>query len=72
MTCLEVGSLPWAGSRPDRGIDSCLGSMFNSAPLGSLVLQSIRTIMEATVERETVAHVMLLWKYKPLNQDDAL
>jgi hypothetical protein len=28
--------------------------------------------IEATVERETASHVMMLWKYKPLNQDDAL
>jgi hypothetical protein len=31
-------------------------------------LQSIRTIME----RKTASHVMMLWKYKPLNQGDAL
>jgi integral membrane sensor domain MASE1 len=37
-----------------------------------LVLQSIRTIMEATTERKMAAHIMMLWKYKPLNQDDAL
>jgi hypothetical protein len=35
-------------------------------------LWSIRTIMEATIERKTAAHVVMLWKYKPLNQDDAL
>jgi hypothetical protein len=28
--------------------------------------------MEATVERKTAAHVIALWKYKPLDQDDAL
>jgi hypothetical protein len=37
-----------------------------------LVLQSFRTIMEGTTERKTVAHVMTLWKYKPLAQDEAL
>jgi hypothetical protein len=29
-------------------------------------------MMEATVERKTAAQVMVLWKYKPLDQDDAL
>jgi hypothetical protein len=37
-----------------------------------LVLWSFRTIIEATVERKTAAQVMALWKYKPLDQDDAL
>jgi hypothetical protein len=37
-----------------------------------LVLWSIRTTMEATIERKTVAHIMMLWKYKSLKQDDAL
>jgi hypothetical protein len=33
-----------------------------------LVLQTIRTTMEATTERKIAAHIMILWKYKPLNQ----
>jgi hypothetical protein len=37
-----------------------------------LVLQSSRTIMEATMKRKMATHVMMLWKYKPLDQDDAL
>jgi hypothetical protein len=37
-----------------------------------LILQSLRTIMEATIERKTAAHVMMLWKYKYLDPDDAL
>jgi hypothetical protein len=37
-----------------------------------LVIQSIRSIIEATRERKTAAHVMMLWKYKPLNQENAL
>jgi hypothetical protein len=57
---------------PDRGSDSCLGSMFDVTLLVPLVLQSIRTIMEAAIERKTAAHVIMLWKYRPLNQDDAL
>jgi hypothetical protein len=28
--------------------------------------------METTIERKTAAHVMTLWKYKPLDQDNAL
>jgi hypothetical protein len=37
-----------------------------------LVLWSIRTIMEAAIERKMAAHVTMLWKYKLLDQDDAL
>jgi hypothetical protein len=37
-----------------------------------LALCSISTMMEATIERKTGAHVLMLWKYKPLYQDDAL
>jgi hypothetical protein len=44
--------------------------MLNITLTGSL--QSIRTIMEASIERKTAAYVMMLWKYKPLDQDDAL
>jgi hypothetical protein len=36
------------------------------------VMQSVRNIMEATMERKTPSHVMMLWRYKPLDQDDAL
>jgi hypothetical protein len=35
-------------------------------------LRSIRTIMEAIIERKMAAHMMMLWKYKPLSQDDDL
>jgi hypothetical protein len=28
--------------------------------------------METTIERKTAAYVMVLWKYKLLDQDDAL
>jgi hypothetical protein len=38
-----------------------------SALPGSLVLQSIRTIMEAIIKKKMASHVMMLWKYKPLN-----
>jgi hypothetical protein len=37
-----------------------------------MVLQSIMTTMEATIKRKMAMHVMTLWKYKPLDQDDAL
>jgi hypothetical protein len=36
--------------------------------LAPLMLQCIKTIMEAII----ATHVMMLWKYKPLNQGDAL
>jgi hypothetical protein len=48
-----------------------LGTCLIVPCLVPLVLQSIRTIMESTIEK-TAAHVMMLWKYKPLNQDDVL
>jgi hypothetical protein len=37
-----------------------------------LVLRSMRSIIEATIERKTTAHGMMLWKYKSLNQKNAL
>jgi hypothetical protein len=37
-----------------------------------LVLQPIRTIMEATVERKIATPIMMLWKYKFLSHNDAL
>jgi hypothetical protein len=37
-----------------------------------LVLRSIKTIMDTTIKRKTATHVMMLWKYKSLNQDDVL
>jgi hypothetical protein len=37
-----------------------------------LVIWSIRSITEATIERKTAAPVMMLWKYKALNQENAL
>jgi hypothetical protein len=49
-----------------------LGACLIPPCLVPLVLQPIRTTREAIIERKTVTHVMMLWKYKPLNQDDAL
>jgi hypothetical protein len=37
-----------------------------------LVLWCIRTIMEAIIKRKLAMHVVMLWKYKSLDQDDAL
>jgi hypothetical protein len=37
-----------------------------------LVLQSIRTIVGATIERKMGSHIVMVWKHKPLSQDDAL
>jgi hypothetical protein len=36
-----------------------------------LVLQSTSTIIEFIIKKKGT-HVMMLWKYKPLDQDDAL
>jgi hypothetical protein len=49
-----------------------LGACFILPCLAPLVLWPIKTIMEAIIERKTVAHVMMLWKYKLLDQGDAL
>jgi hypothetical protein len=37
-----------------------------------LVLRSIRTIMEAIIERKMASHIMMLWKYRLPDHDDAL
>jgi hypothetical protein len=49
-----------------------LGACFILPCLVPLVLWPIRTIMEATIESKMATHIMMLCKYKPLNQDDAL
>jgi hypothetical protein len=49
-----------------------LGTCLILPCLVPLVLRPIRTIMEVTKERKTAIHVVMLWKYNPLNQDDAL
>jgi hypothetical protein len=49
-----------------------LGTCLILPCLVSLVLQSVRTIMEATIERKTAIHVIMLWKYKPLNHEYSL
>jgi hypothetical protein len=49
-----------------------LGACLIEPCLVPLVLQSISTIMEITIEGKTTAYVTMLWKYRPLNQDDAL
>jgi hypothetical protein len=35
-------------------------------------IRSVSSLIEATLERKMASHVMMLCKYKPLNQDDAL
>jgi hypothetical protein len=49
-----------------------LGACIILSCLLPLDIQSIRSIIEATIERKTAAHVMMLWKYKPLNQENVL
>jgi hypothetical protein len=49
-----------------------LGACLIRPCLIPLVLRSIRTIMEAIIERKRATHVMMLWKYKPLDQGDVL
>jgi hypothetical protein len=49
-----------------------LGTCLILPCLTSLVLPSIKSIIKTIIERKTAAHVMMLWIYKPLDQDDAL
>jgi hypothetical protein len=35
-------------------------------------VSSVSSIIKGMVERKTASHVMMLWKNKLLNQDDAL
>jgi hypothetical protein len=49
-----------------------LGTCLILPCLAPLVLWSIKTIMEDVIERKMATHVMMLWKYKPLDQGDAL
>jgi hypothetical protein len=39
---------------------------------GTLIVRPVSSLTEPTVDRKTASHVMMLWKYKPLNTDDAL
>jgi hypothetical protein len=49
-----------------------LGACILLACLLPLVIRPIRSIIKVTIERNMAAHVMMLWKYKPLNQENAL
>ena len=40
--------------------------------LAPLVIRSVSGLIETLINRKTATHVMMLWKYKPLAQDDAL
>jgi hypothetical protein len=39
---------------------------------GPPIVRSVSSLIEVTVQRKTASHVIMLWKYNPLNQDDAL
>jgi hypothetical protein len=56
---------------PDRGDGSCVGNMFDTTLPGSLGIAVYQDHYRGHYRKETAAHVMMLWKYKPLNQDDA-
>jgi hypothetical protein len=49
-----------------------LGACLVLPSLASLVVRPVSSLIKATVKRKMVANIMMLWKYKPLNQDDAL
>jgi hypothetical protein len=57
---------------PDGAMGLVLGACLILLCLLPLVVWSIRTNMEAIIERKMAANVMMLWIYKPLDQDDAL
>jgi hypothetical protein len=37
-----------------------------------MIIRSIRSIIEVTIERKMAVHIMMLWKYQPLNQENVL
>jgi hypothetical protein len=49
-----------------------LGSCLVFPCLAPLIVRTVSSLIKTTGERKTVSHVMILWKYKPINQDDAL
>ena len=49
-----------------------LGACLILPCLALLAIWSVSSLTEAMVKRKMAMHVMMLWKYKPLNQDDAL
>jgi hypothetical protein len=49
-----------------------LGAWLMLPCLVPLVLWSIRAFIEAIIERKMATHIMMLWKYKLLDQGDAL
>jgi hypothetical protein len=69
---LWVVLCPGQIQNPDGAMVLVLGACLMLPCLVPLVLRSIRTILETPVEKKTAVHVIMLWKYKPLNQDDAL
>jgi hypothetical protein len=48
------------------GDGSCLWSVSDVTLSGS---SGIGVYQDPTIERKMASHVMMLWKYKPLNQD---
>jgi hypothetical protein len=57
---------------PNRGNGSYLGSMFNITLPGSLSIVISQDHYGDHYPKEITTPVMMLWKYRPLNQDDAL
>jgi hypothetical protein len=49
-----------------------LGACLVMLCLAPIIVRSVSSLIEVTVERKAAVHVMMLWKYKPLLQDDAL
>jgi hypothetical protein len=68
VTCWEDGCLPWV----DKGDGPCPGSMFNIILPGSPGIAVYQDHYGGHYRRKTVTHVMMLWKYKPIDQDGAL
>jgi hypothetical protein len=73
--CLEDGSLPWFsfGFKTLIGATGLiLGACFNITLPGSLSVVVYYNHYGGHYRKKTATHIMRLWKYKPLNQDDAL
>jgi hypothetical protein len=56
---------------PNRGHGSSLGSMFDDTLPDSLGISVYQDHYGGYYRKNTTTHIMMLWKYKPLNQDDA-
>jgi hypothetical protein len=69
---LEDGFQLLGDSKPSLVFAFDFRCLPGSVHLAPPVVRSVSSLIEVTVERKTASHVMMLWKYKALDQDDAL